>query len=155
MKLDAGGKPSTWLPPGRLVEHPTNFDSGQKMTAMMFHQTSLVVKCNIWRINQLPKQSSEIHYFKLKTHPAAPRAARKFEEKILRWAPRHLSGNEPANKQTSKQTNKWTHNRTNQRTNEWNEQKSEQTNGRTNERTNERNQPTKSSKTRPSKQERE
>ena len=23
LKLDAGGKPSTWLPPGRLVEHTT------------------------------------------------------------------------------------------------------------------------------------
>ena len=39
-QLDAGGKPSTWLPPGRLVEHYQNKKNDNKQHEQNVHAKS-------------------------------------------------------------------------------------------------------------------
>ena len=39
-KLEAGGKPSTWLPPGRLVEHYRNKKNDNKQHEQNVHAKS-------------------------------------------------------------------------------------------------------------------
>ena len=47
-ELEAGGKPSTWLPPGRLVEHSTNLNDDSASLSMDFGLRALTMTHREW-----------------------------------------------------------------------------------------------------------